>query len=115
MIRYVDATPAGDAWELQAHNGNGEWEIVNAGIPDSPVGGNFPADAVEWRLMDVYGDGRVIYRDPVSLTDGRTLGPARRRFTCGEADWLQMHGIDPRVAATFPRGFTLAEIRDALT
>jgi hypothetical protein len=115
MIRYVDASPTGDAWELQAHNGNGDWQIVNAGTPDKPVGGRFPNDAVVWRLVDVHGDGRVLYGDPVSLADARTLGPARRRFTCGEADWLETHGVDVRVAATFPRGTTLAEIRDALS
>jgi hypothetical protein len=112
MIRFVDAAATGDAWELHAQV-DGEWKTINAGTPDSLVGGRFPKGSTAYRVLNVWHNGRTELADPQPL-DAKHLGPARRRFSPPEKRWLLEHGVDERVAQTFPRGFSLAEIRDAL-
>ena len=37
-----------------------------------------------------------------------------RRFNCGEAEWLEEHGVDPRDATVFAYGVSLSDIADVL-
>lgn len=113
MIRYVDATPTGDAWELHALV-SGDWRVINAGLPSDPVGGRFPTGSVSYRLLNVWHNGRTEVTDPQPL-DAKHVGPVRRKFSRDDVAWLEANGVDPHLAATFPRGHSLADIKDALS
>lgn len=106
-----------------AERASGPWRTVQAGVTGGAatvtVTARFkPADR-HYRILWVAEGGSTagLHQTEAIPLDGEnvttTTGPLRK-FTCGEADWLAEHGVSVKEAARFPRGMTLAEIRDAL-
>lgn len=106
-----------------AERPSGPWSTVQAGVTGGAatvtVTARFKPQHRYYRLLWVADGGSpaglhqtdAIPLDSENVTT--TTGPLRK-FTCGERDWLEEHGVDVKQAARYPRGMTLAEIVQAI-
>lgn len=102
-----------------AERASGPWRTVQAGLTGGAttltVTARFKPQDRYYRLLWVAEGGSTagLHQTEAIPLDGdnvtTTTGPLRK-FTCGERDWLEEHGVNVKEAARFPRGMTLAEI-----
>lgn len=109
----------------EAPRATGPWSTIQAGLTAGAstltITARFHAESKFFRLLWVADGGSpaglhetdAIPLASANVTSTVPTGPLRK-FTCGERDWLEEHGIDWKLAASYPRGWTVAQIRDAI-
>ena len=112
------------AFNLEAgERTSGPWRVAQAGLTGGAasvtITARFKPAEKYYRLLWVAEGGSTAGLEqteaqPIEGANTVTSTGPLRKFNCGEADWLLEHGVDPKEAARFPRGRTLAEIVDAL-